>query len=75
MRSILKKKSQIIGFAYEYESLGTEQGTDFVFQCITYYFSFNVTGIFKEHSIDVLIQVYKNIDYGRGFTFPHGNFT
>lgn len=44
---------------HEYESLGIEQGTDFVFRCVTYYFSFNVTGIFKEHSIDVLFKFIK----------------
>ena len=66
--------SQIIGFAFEYESLRVEQGTDFVFQYVTYYFLFNATSIFKEHSIDVLVQGYKNIDYRRVITFPYGNF-
>lgn len=72
--TFFKKMSQIIGFAYDYESLGIEQGTNFVFQYITYYFSFNVIAVFKEHSIDILIQVYENIEYGRVLTFPYGNF-
>lgn len=55
---ILNKMSQT-GFACEYESLGIEQGVDFVFQCNAYYFPFDVIGRFKSITLMSLFKVMK----------------
>lgn len=73
MGNVLNKMSHT-GFACEYENPGIEQCADFVFQCNAYYFPFDVTGRFKEHCIDVLLQGNKILTR-KGFLHIHMKFS